>query len=171
MRRNTSLRFFIFNSQHMPLIEIKTVIEADIKTCFDLSRDIDFHTRSLEDSKERAVAGKISGLIELNEWVTWEAFHFGIKQRLTSKITAFDSPNYFVDEMVSGVFKSFKHEHIFTSEGHTTIMVDKFHFASPFGILGLLANRLFLKRYMTRLLKQRNYHLKQEAESKTKALT
>ena len=155
----------------MPLIEIKTVIEADIKTCFDLSRDIDFHTRSLEDSKERAVAGKTSGLIELNEWVTWEAFHFGIKQRLTSKITAFESPNYFVDEMVSGAFKSFKHEHIFTSEGHTTIMVDKFHFKSPFGILGLLANRLFLKRYMTRLLKQRNYHLKQEAESKTKTLT
>lgn len=154
----------------MPLIELKTVIEADIQTCFDLSRDIDFHTRSLEHSKEKAVAGKTSGVIGLDEWVTWEAYHFGIKHRLTSKITIFESPNYFVDEMVSGAFKSFKHEHIFTSKGNTTIMTDKFYFESPLGILGLLANRLFLKRYMTRLLIQRNVHLKQEAELKTKTL-
>jgi ligand-binding SRPBCC domain-containing protein len=148
----------------MPLIELKTVIEADIQICFDLSRDIDFHTKSLEHSKEKAIAGKTNGLIELNEWVTWEAFHFGIKQHLTSKITEFESPNYFVDEMVSGAFKSFKHEHIFTSEGNTTIMIDKFHFQTPFCVLGILANNLFLKRYMITLLKQRNWHLKQEAE-------
>ena len=149
----------------MPLIELKTVIKADIQTCFDLSRDIDFHRWSLEHSKEKAVAGKTSGLIGLDEWVTWEAFHFGMKQRLTSKITVFNSPNYFVDEMVSGAFKSFKHEHIFTSEGNTTVMVDKFYFESPLGILGVLANHLFLKRYMTRLLKQRNLCLKIAAEN------
>ncbi len=170
MKCNTLLRFFLFYhiANKMPLIILKTVIAADIQTCFDLSRDIDFHTRSLEHSKERAVAGKISGLIGLDEWVTWEAFHFGIKQRLTSKIMVFNSPNYFVDEMISGAFKSFKHEHIFTSEGNTTIMIDKFYFESPFGILGRFANSIFLKQYMTRLLKQRNYHLKAEAESKNK---
>lgn len=114
----------------MALIELRTVIKADVKTCFDLSRDIDFHKKSLQHSKEKAIAGKTTGLIELNEWVTWEAVHFGIKQQLTSKITVFEPSNYFVDEMVSGVFKSFKHEHIFTAEGGKTIMVDKFHFKS-----------------------------------------
>ncbi len=32
----------------MPTIEIKTLIKADLKTCFDLSRNIDFHQQSLE---------------------------------------------------------------------------------------------------------------------------
>lgn len=148
----------------MPLIVLETVINSDIKTCFDLSRNIDFHTKSLKHSKEKAVAGKISGLIGINEWVTWEANHFGIKQKLTSKITEFDSPNYFVDEMVSGAFKSFRHEHLFIPEGNKTKMIDKFYYKSPLGMLGKIADVLFLKNYMKNLLLTRNSHLKIEAE-------
>ncbi|WP_452220775.1 SRPBCC family protein [Lacinutrix salivirga] len=148
----------------MPLIETKTSINADIKTCFDLSRNIDFHTQSLQHSNEKAIAGKTSGLIGLNEWVTWEAIHFGIKQQLTSKITAFESPKYFADEMVSGAFKSFKHEHIFITEDDKTVMIDKFQFQSPFGIFGQLANVLFLKRYMFNLIHTRNQFIKAKAE-------
>ncbi|WP_282042534.1 SRPBCC family protein [Winogradskyella flava] len=155
----------------MPTIEINTLIKADLKTCFDLSRNIDFHQESLEHSKEKAIAGKTRGLIELGEWVTWEAKHFGIKQKLTSKITEFESPNYFVDEMVSGAFKSFKHEHIFQSIDGDTLMIDKFHFESPFGVLGKLVNTLFLKRYMTNLLITRNKFLKIKTEDAFKDRT
>ncbi|MCD2258985.1 SRPBCC family protein [Psychroserpens luteolus] len=148
----------------MPLIEIKTFIDADIQVCFDLSRDIDFHKMSMVDSGEKAIAGKTSGLIALGEWVTWEAKHFGITQKLTSKITQFDPPYYFVDEMVSGAFKSFKHEHRFQIENDGTVMVDTFYFQSPFGIFGKIANVLFLKHYMTNLLVTRNTFLKEKAE-------
>ncbi len=152
----------------MPIIEINTLIKADLKTCFDLARNIDFHKASMEHSNERAIAGITSGLIELGEWVTWEATHFGIKQKLTSKITEFESPNYFVDEMVSGAFRSFRHEHIFQTKNDSILMIDKFHFQSPFGILGKLANVLFIKRYMTNLLTTRNEYLKQKVEEITK---
>jgi len=149
----------------MSIIELKTIINSDIQTCFDLSRDIDFHKASLEHSNEKAIAGKTSGLIELHEWVTWEAKHLGIKQELTSKVTEFNSPHYFVDEMVSGAFKSFRHEHIFEQRDHQTIMIDKFFFESPLGIIGKIVNSIFLKRYMTKLLKTRNQALKLKAES------
>jgi len=55
---------------------------------------------------------------------------------LTSKVTEFNLPHYFVDEMVSGAFKSFRHEHIFEQRDHQTIMIDKFFFESPLGIIG-----------------------------------
>ncbi len=152
----------------MPTIEIKTLIKSDIKTCFDLARNIDFHKASMEHSNEIAIAGKTSGLIELGEWVTWEATHFGIKQQLTSKITAYESPSYFVDEMVSGAFKSFKHEHVFRELEGKTLMIDKFHFKSPFGVLGKLANFIFLEQYMMNLLSSRNEYLKTKAEEITK---
>ena len=148
----------------MPLIELKTYIDADLQTCFDLARNIDFHQTSLEHSNEKAIAGKTSGLIALDEWVTWEARHFGVKQKLTSKITAFESPNYFADEMVSGVFKAFKHEHVFRQNGNQTLMIDKFYFEAPLGALGKLANVLFLKLYMTNLLSARSQSLKFESE-------
>lgn len=148
----------------MPIIILNTQINADILTCFDLARNINFHEQSLKHSSEKAITGKTTGLIELGESVTWEATHFGIKQHLTSIITEFNSPNYFVDEMVSGAFKSFKHEHIFEEVNNQTIMIDKFHFESPYGVLGKLTNSLFLKNYMADLLKTRNYFLKLEAE-------
>ena len=78
----------------MPRIELRTEIKADKEIVFDLSRSIDLHKISTEHTNETAIAGKASGLIGLDENVTWRAKHFGIYQRLTSKITEFDRPNY-----------------------------------------------------------------------------
>ena len=157
----------------MPLIELETVLNSDIKTCFDLARNIDLHQKSLKYSKEKAIAGKTSGLIELGEWVSWEAKHLGFVQHLTSKITEFEAPNYFVDEMVFGAFKSFRHEHHFRtsknlgikSSENKTIMTDKFFFESPYGLVGKFVNVLFLKRFMRKLLVTRNQFLKETAET------
>lgn len=149
----------------MPRIELKTEINADKKIVFDLSRSIDLHKISTEHTNETAIAGKTSGLIDLNETVTWRAKHFGIYQNLTSQITEFDSPVYFADEMVSGAFKNFKHEHHFESLNHSTLMTDYFVYQSPFGFLGKIADKLFLQSYMTDLLAKRNKMIKEFAES------
>ncbi len=149
----------------MPIIKLQSSIKAPIKRVFDLSRSIDLHKISTAHTKEEAIAGKTSGLIEMDESVTWRAKHFGIYQKLTSKITAFDSPNYFVDEMQNGAFKSFKHEHIFTEYEGFTVMIDVFDYTSPFGIIGKLADKLFLENYMSKLLEKRNQVIKDFSES------
>ncbi len=149
----------------MPKIELNTEIKADKKIVFDLSRSVDLHKISTEHTNEEAIAGKTSGLIGMNESVTWRAKHFGIYQKLTSKITEYDRPNYFADEMVSGAFSKFKHEHHFTKSNGGTSMTDVFNYKSPLGILGKLADKLFLKKYMTELLTERNRIIKEFAES------
>ena len=140
----------------MPIINLHTEIKAEKEVVFDLSRSIDLHKISTEQTSEEAIAGKTSGLIGLHESVTWRAKHFGIYQNLTSKITKFDRSNYFVDEMVKGAFKGFVHEHHFSKIHTGTLMVD----------VGNLADTLFLKNYMTALLTERNRVLKEFAESK-----
>lgn len=149
----------------MPIITLKTIIHAPVQTCFDLSRSIDLHTISTKHTGERAIAGVTSGLIGLGETVTWRAKHFGIWQTLTSKITAYDQPKYFVYEMVKGAFNHFRHEHQFRQMDEDTVMTDVFNYSSPFGALGKLADLLFLKNYMTHLLKERNRVIKLYAES------
>lgn len=148
----------------MPRIELTTLINAPIEKVFDLSRDIDLHMESTKWTGEKAIAGKTSGLIELGESVTWLARHFHIWQTLTSKITEFDRPNYFVDEMIQGLFQSIRHEHHFSSVNGRTLMKDIFVFESPLGILGRLFNWLILTRYMTSLLEERNKVIKGAAE-------
>lgn len=149
----------------MAKIELSTHINAPIERCFDLARSIDLHIESTRHTGEKAIAGRTSGLIGPGETVTWRAKHFGIRQNLTSKITAYDYPNSFADEMVEGAFKSFRHEHLFYAKNGGTVMKDVFTFESPWGIAGRLANFLFLRRYMTNLLKTRNRVIKNAAES------
>tara|TARA_R110000796_G_scaffold252645_2_gene390231 strand:- start:91710 stop:92186 length:477 start_codon:yes stop_codon:yes gene_type:complete len=149
----------------MPIIRIEMAINAPIQRCFDLSRSIDLHQISTIQTKERAIAGKTEGLINLNETVTWQAKHFGITQKLTSQITAFNSPHYFVDEMVKGAFKSFKHEHHFEECNGQTLVTDKFDYTSPLGILGWLFDKIVLEKYMFKLLYKRNQVIKEYAES------
>ena len=149
----------------MPRIELQTKINAERNIVFDLSRSIDLHKISTENTNEEAIAGKTSGLIGLNESVTWRAKHFGIYQNLTSKITEYDRPKYFTDEMVKGAFKKFKHEHHFTELDGGTLMTDFFDYKPPFGILGEIADKLFLIKYMTELLVERNRVVKEFAES------
>ena len=147
------------------MIDLSTQINAPVERVFDLSRSVDLHMASTAHTGERAVAGVTSGLMALGQEVTWRARHFGVWQYLTSRITAFERPAHFRDSLVRGIFRRFDHDHFFTATGGGTVMRDVFDFQSPLGILGRIADRLFLVRYMTRLLATRNTLIKTIAES------
>jgi len=159
----------------MIIIRLFTFVVAPPERVFDLARSIEAHLHSASGTKERAVAGVNSGLLKLADEVTWEARHFGVKQQLTVRITSMERPFRFEDVMLSGAFKRMKHYHEFidTSLGTNafanlppgTLMVDRFEFESPWGILGRMVDRLFLCHYMRRFLLRRNQALKQLAES------
>jgi ligand-binding SRPBCC domain-containing protein len=149
----------------MPVIRLETELHAPIETCFDVARSIDIHAAAAAKSRERAVAGVTNGLIGLGETVTWEAVHFGVKQRLTSRITAYDRPRRFVDEMVRGAFHSFTHVHDFRNIPAGTLMLDVFRYTAPLGPLGRIADKIYLEQYMRRFLKERACYLKQAAEA------
>lgn len=124
---------------------------------FDLSLDIDAHVASMSASGERAIDGVTAGTIGLGEEVTWRARHFGVWFTMTSRITALDRPNHFVDEQAHGPFRLFRHEHRFESDGDGTVMTDTITLASP--VFGALAERLVLVPYLRRLIIARNRHL------------
>ena len=149
----------------MPVIEYQQFIKAPVELCFDLARSVDIHTQTTADTKEIAVDGVTEGLLEEGDTVTWEAIHFGIKQRLKAKVTLMEKPNKFIDTMVKGAFHSFVHTHQFIEEAGGTIMMDTFQYKSPFGPIGVLADKLFLERYMRAFIVSRAKALKKIAEN------
>ena len=152
----------------MVTLEEITVIRAPIDRCFDLARSVEVHLAGNVHFGEQAVAlgGVTSGLVGLSEEVTWRARHLGVRQKLTSRITAMDRPDYFQDTMVRGAFRSMQHDHYFrVLDGGLTEMRDVFRFAAPLPVLGRIAEVLLLRRYMSALLRERNMVLKQIAES------
>jgi ligand-binding SRPBCC domain-containing protein len=147
-------------------IELETTIGAPVALCFDLSRDLDLHVESMRESGERAIAGKTSGLIGLNEEVTWEARHFGVKHRHSSRITACTPPSHVRDSMVSGRFRRFEHDHYFSERDGVTIMRDVIEFASPLGPIGRVVDVVLMGRYLRKLIALRNQVIKRAAEAR-----
>ncbi|MBS1623534.1 MAG: SRPBCC family protein [Bacteroidetes bacterium] len=144
---------------------LETNINAPKDRCFDLSRSIDLHTISTDHTAERAIAGRTAGLIALGETVTWSAVHFGVRQQLESRITAYHYPDSFRDEMVRGAFAYIKHDHLFRFEHGYTVMTDIFRFASPMGLVGRIVDRVIMTGYLRALLERRNKVIKDYAET------
>ena len=146
-------------------VAVETWIDAPLQDCFDAARDLDLHVKSLAHTNEKAVGGRTTGLIGMGEEVTWRARHFGITQHFTSRITAFEPPSYFQDSMQRGAFRSFVHDHFFTSRNGGTCMKDILDFSAPFGVFGKIAEKLILRRYLERLLRSRAAIIKSAAEA------
>ncbi len=149
----------------MAQFEIITDINNSPEIVFNLSRSIDLHIISTEKTNEKAVAGVTSGLIGLNESVTWQAFHLFKRRSFTSVITAFDFPHSFTDEMKAGDLKSFSHRHFFERYNGGTRMKDTVVLEAPFGIAGKIVMAVFLKNYFKNLLTERNNIIKKYAEN------
>ena len=151
----------------MPTLTLVTQIHAPIECCFDFCRDLDVHARTLPHTRERLVGAKTGGLAEMGDVLTFEATHLGVRQRLTSRITEYDRPVLFADEALSGAFQSLRHVHAFTAVDGGTVMRDTLTWTAPLGRLGVLADTLFLRRYMLRFLVIRNRNLKAIIEAGT----
>ncbi len=149
----------------MPVIKVNTPVAAPPARCFYLALSVDLHAESTRQTREQVVGGVRSGFLQLGDEVTFRARHFGVWQTLTSKVTAYQAPTYFCDEMQRGAFKAMRHEHYFEPAGTGTVMRDVFEFVSPLGLLGKIADALVLSAYLRRFLEQRAAVLKCYAET------
>ncbi|MEM9389133.1 MAG: SRPBCC family protein [Bacteroidota bacterium] len=68
----------------------------------------------------------------------------GIPVRWTTEITHVDEPTYFVDEQRFGPYALWHHQHHFKVVDGGVEMTDIVNYAIPLGILGRLANWLFV---------------------------
>jgi ligand-binding SRPBCC domain-containing protein len=136
---------------------------------FDLARDVDAHLYSAITTDERVIGGRQHGPMDLGDEVTWEATHFGLRQRLTVRIGRIDPPREFEDVMIRGAFRSMRHVHRFPPRAGGTLMVDDFHYTAPFGLIGAVVAAVILTPYLTRFLRTRAAALKTMAESRARA--
>jgi ligand-binding SRPBCC domain-containing protein len=99
-------------------------------------------------------------VFELGDHVTWEARHLGLRHRLSMTISAYDRPQMFRDELVSGPFRRLGHDHFFEPGERGTLMRDVFEFSSRVPLL----DALVLKPHLRSLLLRRNELIAELAE-------
>lgn len=79
----------------------------------------------------------------------------GIKVNWVTEITHVYEPTYFVDEQRFGPYALWHHQHHFKKVGNGVEMIDEVNYAIPLGILGRLANWLFVGRQVSAIFDHR----------------
>ena len=79
----------------------------------------------------------------------------GIKLNWVTEITHVVHQNFFVDEQRIGPYKLWHHQHILEEKENGILMKDIVTYAPPFGVLGTMANQLFIKKQLEEIFDYR----------------
>lgn len=140
----------------MAQFTLERVIRATPVAVFAASLDPALHIESMARYGETMVKGPAGGVFTEGSTVTWRAKHFGIPFHLTTVVFNIDAPHLFCDRQIKGPFRDFHHEHVFAEHPEGTLMRDIVTFRSPFGPIGMLVDKFFMRAYMRRLISERN---------------
>ena len=83
----------------------------------------------------------------------------GIPMRWRTRIETFEAPVRFVDVQLAGPYRTWRHVHEFQDAPGGTLVTDRVDYALPFGFLGALVHRLFVRRALTRIFDYRQQRL------------
>jgi ligand-binding SRPBCC domain-containing protein len=138
-------------------------INAPIDRCFLLATNVELVGRTLG---MKAIEGKTSGLLAVDDRLLWAGWKFGVPQMHESLISQYERPAFFQDTMERGRFKRYQHDHYFYEMDERTVLNDKIRFTMPLGILGRMVGKFILVPYLSRRLRRRLVLLKRVAESR-----
>lgn len=80
---------------------------------------------------------------------------FGIPFRWRTRIETFEPPDRFSDLQERGPYRKWHHLHEFEAKDDGTLMRDTVDYELPFGPLGAIAHRLFVRRSIERIFDYR----------------
>lgn len=75
----------------------------------------------------------------------------GLPVRWTTLITEYDPPHRFCDVAIRGPYSFWHHTHTFAETDGGTMMTDEVRYALPFGILGRIVRKLWVKRQLNHI--------------------
>ena len=78
-----------------------------------------------------------------------------------TEITQVKEKEFFIDEQRVGPYKMWHHEHIFKTKEDGVLMTDIITYIPPFGLLGKLANSLFVKKRINEIFDYRSQIIEQ----------
>ena len=79
----------------------------------------------------------------------------GLKLKWLTEITHVKPYEYFVDEQKSGPYKIWHHQHTIEAINGGVLMKDLLTYVPPFGIVGTLANNIFIKKKLEKIFDYR----------------
>ena len=101
-------------------------------------------------------SGKLPGKMYPGMIITYRVSPFrGVKMNWVTEITHVREKEYFVDEQRVGPYAMWHHEHHIEAVEGGVMMRDVITYRPPLGFLGVLANRLFIRKQLDGIFEYR----------------
>lgn len=148
----------------MANLSVTTTLPCGIERAYDLSRRTDVHERAMASYDERVVDGPTDGTFREGDRVTRQSRHFGTTVTRTLEVVEETPPLSVREREVDGPFVEFVHDHEFERIDEThTLVDDALSYRLPGGRVGDVIDRVYLNRYLRRVLRERNRRLEEIA--------
>ena len=83
----------------------------------------------------------------------------GIKIKWVTEITQVIRNNYFIDEQRFGPYSFWHHKHFIKEIDNGILMDDVIHYKIPFGLIGKILNKIYVKNKLDKIFKYRENKL------------
>jgi len=145
--------------------EKSVLIDCSVEKAFLFHTDTN-NLKKISPSSVTVDIRKIELPMKIDSEVELVITQFGIfKSRWKVKIAKYITNEVVGDLMLKGPFKSWYHEHRFKEEHGKIIMTDYIDYELPLGLLGNIANRLFVKKIITNMFEFRHKRTKEVLEN------
>ncbi len=91
----------------------------------------------------------------------------GIPLTWVTEITQVNKPHFFVDEQRKGPYKIWHHQHHFVENDQGVLMEDIVTYEVPLGVLGQIANALFISKQLNQIFDYRKQYLEKKFATST----
>jgi ligand-binding SRPBCC domain-containing protein len=142
----------------------KQILNCDLRTAWDFMRSPSNLAKITPDFMGFQILTDLESLKEMYPGQIVE-YHVtplaGFKMHWVTEITHVQDLHYFVDEQRFGPYAFWHHKHFLKEVPNGVEMLDIVHYKAPFGVLGKIANALFIKKTLKKIFDHRHQVLEQ----------
>jgi ligand-binding SRPBCC domain-containing protein len=148
----------------MPVFVAETVVACPPDKVFDfLARPANLALVSPPELHLRLVEGPER--LALGARITVQGSKFGIPQKITSEVTAFEEGVQFTDGQVQGPFGKFVHTHRVEPADGGSRITDRIEYEAPGGLIGLILTESRIRQDLEALAEYRGRRFKELLEA------
>ena len=139
------------------------IINVSLKSAWDFFSSPENLQKITPSKMEFRITSKVDAKAYAGQIITYKVGILpGVKQNWVTEITQVKGQEHFIDEQRFGPYKMWHHEHFFEAlPNGKTLMKDKISYKIPFGVLGDLAQNIFIKKKLMAIFKYRYNTLEQ----------
>jgi ligand-binding SRPBCC domain-containing protein len=139
----------------VPQVVRESVLPCSVQDLWDFHRSVEALLLLTPPSSQVTVVGATTAVEDgaLHELRIRKG---GISFRWNARISQVNPPNGFVDTAERSPFQTWRHHHQFLPHADGAVLRDTVDYSLPFGFLGTIADRLFVRRDIERMFEFRH---------------